>query len=570
MRQVTPVGFICVVIGLMAWSIQDWSAPFKPPLLMLGMLIAFFAARYTWETFKSEREMGVKDLLPTPIEIGAVVLVLAMASSWMAPGVRAAAVKFASIQSRFNVEKALEDPSHKVKVAACVQLFEMGVTQSSNRVLTSMDEHPELADPCFKQAKAKGVTSTNILSEKLSQRWHHMIMTQALNQTPPVCDYIEPYELITNEHTTMPGKANLLACATSSISNKTRSCCAKHLEKRGNLAVYMGRARDFPMAIGGQIYPMLAALTFKHALLDEENKQIASSLTTQSEPTKRWVAELGCFLLSGEAESVDGIRGLVSFVEAGPCRPKDQEARLLFSKSETWGLTCDVMEQHSKEKPVEKGLCAGMERALVGLAVEEAKSRLKASARTWYLQAIAAASPETMGRYNGKNSWQARMKMWNALADGKLGFGELNRSDLWQAYGMNSKTDMALAGLLDNLPQVKEFLESDPELRRELEKFTNVDMNNDKQTERMLEHSFLLIGDVLQGKNLSNQRPTLKKYNDAKNVEQYNKGMDLAGETMKTLMSGNKSQSVGPKMRVNSKSAGSRSSGSKSSIQIQN
>lgn len=539
---------------------------------MLGMLIAFFAARYTWETFKSEREMGIKDLLPTPFEVGAALLVLLMASSWMAPGVRAAAVRFAAIQSRFNVEKALEDPSHKVKVAACVQIFEMGVTQSANRVLTSMDEHPAIADPCFRQAKAKGVTSTNILSEKLSQRWLHMMMTQALNQTPPVCDYIEPYELITNEHTKMPGKANLLSCATSSVNNKTRSCCATHLEKRGNLAVYMGRARDFPIEVGGQIYPMLAALTFKYALLDEENKQIATSLTTQSVPTKRWVAELGCYLLSGQAESVDGIRGLVSFVEAGPCRPKEQEARLLFSKSETWNLTCDVMEQYSKEQPVEKGLCAGMERALVGLAVEEAKSRLKASARTWYLMAIAAASADRMGMYHGGMNWAARKKLWNAMADGKLEFGELNRADLWQAYGFNSRQDLFTAGLFSAIPGVDEFLSKDPDLRKELEDFNRFDAKDEDSSKQFMNRSFNFVGDILNGKDATVHAVPLSIYNKMRqNKEGYAKSKNMMADSMDAALG-----KTGSATKLNSGSRGSGSRGGsrsrvpKGSISVEN
>lgn len=577
MRQVAPIGFLCALVGLMAWGIQDWYKPTTPVLIMLGMLIAFFAARYTWDTFKSEKEMTLKELLPTPVEVIAAVVALGLSALWIMAPVRAGAVKFASIQSRLNVEKALTDSSHTVKVAACLELFDIGVAKSATKLLEVMDKNPEMADHCFAEAKKKGLATADYMSDKLSQRWLHMIMTQNLNQTPPVCEYIKPYENITNEHTKLPGKANLLACATGSINGKTRECCAAHLNKRGNLAVYMGSAESFPRDVGGQVYPILAALTFKYGLLDDENKKLADALTTPSEPTKRWVAQLGCSLARGDSSSVDGIRGLISFVEGGPCRPKENEARLLFSKTETWDLACEVVDNEPEDKPIEASMCKGMERALVGLAVEEAKARLNASARTWYLMAIAAASDGRMGMYHGNMNWAARKKLWNALADGKLSFGELNRSDLWQAYGFNSRQDLFNAGLFQSLPMVDDFLRKDPKLKQELESFYRFDAKDEDSSKKYMNRTFSFVGDILNGKDATVHALPLNTYNKIRqNKEGYAKSKDLMANTMDAALG----KSTGSTTKLNSgssrSSGGSRSRGAsrtgtpRGSISIEN
>ena len=578
MRQITPIGLICAVIGLMAWVIQDWSSPIKPLLLMLGLTVAVFAARYTWDVFKSERALTTRELLPQPLEVVAALVALGIAAGWMAPPMRASAVKFAALQSRLNVEKALSDEAHSVKVAACLQLFKDGVAKSANRLMASLDNNPAVAEHCFKEAKSKDKTSTQFIGERLSQRWWRLMMTQTLNQTPPVCEYVQPYELITNEHTSFAGKASLLACATSSINPQTRRCCAEHLNKRGNLAVYMGPTSAVPDELGAQLYPMLAALTFKFDLLDEQSSKIATSLTTQTQPTQRWVADLGCQLSRTGKESVEGIKGLISFVEGGPCRPKDEQARLIFRSPETWDLACEVMQQHPMEHPTAKAMCAGMERALVGLAVEEAKRRMKVTVRTWYLVAIAAASEDTMGLYHGRMSWAARKKVWNAMADGKLSFGELNRADLWNAFGFNSKRDMFTAGLLNAIPGVEEFLSKDPQLRREMEEFNRFDANNEESSKRFMTRSFTFVGDVLNGNDPTAVAMPMSVMSRMKNhKEGYAKSKDLMADSMgkalgsKGVRSTMNSGTSNKASSTRSSRAGSSSSGrgTKSSISIQ-
>lgn len=567
MKQITPIAFICAVIGLMAWCVQDWSAPHKPLLMMLGLLTLFFVARYTVQIFQGETD--TKALLPGVPEIITAVATLGIAAMWFVVPVRKIAVPFASIQSRLNVEKALGDPAKGVQVKACVQLFKINVGKSANRLITHLENHPSVAEQCLHEVKVKKIADTGFIARKLVASWNLKLMTQILNSRPPIESFVVPFYNLANDHTEIPAKAHVLACATSSVNPKARVACADFMGKKGNLALAMGKVEEFPAFMTKDIYPMLSALTFKEKMLDAENKEVARKLTVASPATKRWVGELGCYLAtSGGPEAVDGVRGLVSFVEGGPCRPKDNEARLLFSKADTWTYACEVAETFPKEAPIEKALCEGINRSLVAVAVEEAKRRVMANARSWYLLAIAMASKENMSMYNGQMTFQARMKMWQKIANGGLFFSDMTPEEISAAYGFNGGADRPIMGMLNAIPGASDFLKDNPEIQKELKKNLDFDLNSQSDRDALLYKAFAIINDGGKGKDITNHVFSIKKFKEIrskKNTDGRAKATDAyrnARGDLSSKSSGVKSRSVKSRsVRSRTRSRGSRRGG---------
>lgn len=564
MNQVTPIAFICIVIGLMAWSIQDWVGPERPVFIMLGIAVAIFAVRYTYQIFTGE-EVTLKDSIPQPVEIAAAVIAIALSALWLVPSARSTAVSFAALTSQINVEKALGDESPDVQIRACEQLFEMEIGKSVNRLINHLGHHPPVARGCFKSLNDRGkkTTSTAFIATKLAKSWNNKLMTDPLpHRTDMLAQYVEAFYDISTTHTPMPGRVHVLACATASINLNTRKACASFLSSKGNLATSMGRVEDFPVELSKAVYPTLAALTFQYKQLDEDNQGVANQLATQSAPTQRWVAELGCFLIKGQDEAVDGVRGLVSFVEGGPCRPDDDKARMLFSSVETWGYVCEVSETFPRETPIQKSLCEGMNRSLVAMAVEEAKRWMIATVRSYHLMAISVASPETNSMYNNKATFAARLKAWDAISRGDSNFSSMSANELRLAFGMTASSDKPMMEALGMIPGLDKVFAQSSGLKSALDKNLNFDMNTDHGRNAAMAKAMSVLASISQGKAPIEQAVGFEK---AREMRSNKKGMASAAENMREPLSHLKSS--GSRLNASSSGAGSsKSSAARSKI----
>lgn len=317
---------------------------------------------------------------------------------------------------------------------------------------------------------------------------------------------------------------------------------------------------------------MLSALTFKQNQLDPQNKAISEQLTVKSPATKRWVGELGCYLTKQNGpSSVDGVRGLVSFVEGDACRPESDEARLLFSKIETWDYACEVMETFPKETPIEKGMCEGMRRSLVAVAVEEAKRRVMVNARSWYLLAIAVATADNVGMYQGQKSFQARLKMWESIANNGLGYSDMSKSELMDAYGFSGGRDAPVMGALNSIPGVADFIKGQRGLNKELNRSMNFNLNSERDRDRALLTAFSVFKDSGKGKDVSKYVLSSDKYHALK-AGKNKKGRMKAYETYNNAIGvkSNGVKSVGVKSTRTRSRSRSRSRSSRSRINISN
>lgn len=534
MNQVTPVAFICLVIGLMAWSIQDWVGPERPPFVMLGFVVAIFAVRYTYQIF-SGKEVTLKDSIPHPVELSAAVIALALSGLWLMPSARSAAVGIAAMSSQINVEKALQDESPQVQVRACEQLFEMEIGQSVNRLISHLEYNPLVAKACFKSLNDQGkkTTSTSFVAAKLVEVWDNQLMTNPLPERPAkLAAYVDAFYDVSTMHTSLPGRVHVLACATASVNLATRQACATFLHSKGSIATSMGRVEDFPVELAKDVYPTLAALTFQYKQLDQDNQGVADQLGTQGAPTQRWVGELGCFLIQGREEAVDGVRGLVSFVEGGPCRPKDEQARILFSAADTWDAVCEVAETFPRETPVAEGLCEGMNRSLVAVAVEEAKRRMIATARSYHLMAISVASPETNSMYNNKATFAARLAAWDAIARGDLSFSNMSADQIRLAFGLTNTRDAPVMQAMSMFPGIEQVFARDSELEGLISKNMDFDMNTDRGRNAAMAKSLSILGSLANGKLPISEVVGVEK---AKEMRRDRKGMSSAYKGMKEV-----------------------------------
>ncbi len=520
MIQVVLVALGAVWVGVMAFAMQEWSAPLRPVSVVAALCALIVVIRAAYVSHQRPGAPG-RELAPGLIELLGVVVVVGLSGLWAMPSVRAGLARPVASQNQMSAERALRDESAQVREAACVAIFHNQLGASRSLLLDRLYEDPEVGAACLKRAAEAQLSGVPDIAARLAQRWATQLMS--FESGPDACDYVTPFVTVSATHTPQQPRPVVLACATSSANGHARVCCAKHIEENGFLATQMGPATSFDLRLGAQVYPILSAMTFRREQLDQANEQIAASLKTEAISTRRWVSELGCHLISAsDSDNMAGLQGLVSFMGASTCAPKEAEVRALFNNAQAWEIACEALITAPPEQPAEKALCEGIKRTQVALAVEAAKARSVGAKHIWNMMTMVVAVEMTslVAGYNNLYGQLERDKLWEQMSKDERGrgFRAMTYGQFMEVMGIKPPTfgDVAIDKMLSRMEGAKSFYESadryglTEDLKQELKKVMGIDANQNigQQADRM----GVVLGKVLMGKDIGLHGATPKMY----------------------------------------------------------